>query len=74
MMKKKKMIIETIKANKNQTEAPQDHRPEMADLYLTFPNKMEELLERLEGGEISEMEVSIELDKLTIDKRGRERS
>ena len=46
----------------------------MGDLYLTFPSEMDKLLERLEGGEISETEVSRELDKLVAEREERERS
>ena len=46
----------------------------MEDLYLLFPDEMEKLLERLDGGELSEAEVSRELDKLIAEREEKERS
>ena len=65
---------ETAKASETQTETPQDHKAEMGDLYLIFPSKMDKLLERLDGREMSGAEVSRELDKLIAEKEERERS
>ena len=55
-------------------KTPKDHKAEMDDLDLMFPDEMDKLLEQLDGGELSEAEVSRELDKLIAEGEKRRRS
>ena len=58
---------EAIKAIKTKNETPKDQKAKMEDLYPLFPDEMEKLLGRLDGGEISQAELLRELDDLMED-------